>query len=226
MKAPDLQMLRCFSSLGILCLCSTLAFTQNTNPPASGYLEASLRTGVQAGYTKIGEAFQATALSWWSIPDCTLPQGARIYGKVVSSVRHTRSSPESTLGLLIENADCQDHPHAPLSLHILEIVALDAAVPLHTILPVGSGGMAAASGVIAHDDNTKPDQESSSIRIGAVVGEIPMRLGIAEGPHFAEVLHSGKRTVSLLTGTILVIGTADMIPADQQLHLHAEEKQP
>ncbi|HVW78603.1 MAG TPA: hypothetical protein VHB45_13395 [Alloacidobacterium sp.] len=84
--------------------------------------------------------------------------------------------------------------------------------------------MSAASGVIAHDDNTKPDKESSSIRVGAIVGMMPMQLEIAAGPQFAEILRSDKRTVSLLTGTHLILGTKDMIPADQQLHFQAADK--
>ncbi|HYK35931.1 MAG TPA: hypothetical protein VEV40_08225 [Alloacidobacterium sp.] len=53
-----------------------------------------------------------------------------------------------------------------------------------------------------------------------------MRLEIAEGPNFADVVHSDKRNVNLLTGTRLVLGTKEMIPADQQLHLHAVEQGP
>jgi len=127
----------------------------------------------------------------------------------------------------MESADCEDHPRTPLALHILEITTPDSLrVPLHSVLPAGGGGMSTASGVIAHDDNTAPEEATSAIRIGAVVGAIPMRLGIAEGPHFAELLHCDKRNVSLLSGTRLVLGTADMIPADPQLHLQPAEKQP
>ena len=212
MKAPARQTIQPLACLGIFCFLSVLTSSaQDLQRPASGYLEARLSIGLDAGHTKVGDTFQARTLSWWSIADCTLPQGARIYGKVVSATRHTKSSPESTLGLLIQSADCQDHPRSPLALHILEITLPDSqSVPMHAVLPTGSAGMASAP--IAHDDNTAKDESSSSVRVGAVVGEDWMRLGIAEGPHFAELLHSDKRNVSLLSCTRLVLGTAEMVP--------------
>jgi hypothetical protein len=79
---------------------------------------------------------------------------------------------------------------------------------------------------ITHDDNTATDEASSSVRIGAVLGEIPMRLEIAGGPRFADVLYSDKRNVSLLSGSRLVLGTPDMVPADQQVHFQPTQKEP
>ena len=202
------------------------ASAQNMDQPASGYLDARLQTGLDAGHARIGETFQAQAVSEWQMNDCIVSPGARIYGKVVSASRHTKSSPESTLGLLIEGAECEDHRRAPLALHILEITfPSDASVPMHSVLPLGSGGLAAGSAVIAHDDNTAANQESS-VHAGIVSGEIPMRLEIAGGPQFSDLLRSDKRTISLLTGTHLVLGTSEMIPADQQTHFHPTEKQP
>jgi hypothetical protein len=225
LKAPDRQTIPSLACLGVLCfLLVPASLAQDMQHPASGYLEAKLRIGVDAGHTKVGEKFQAEALSSWSIADCTLPQGARIYGKVVSATRHSKSSPESTLGLLIEGADCQGHPDSPLALHILEITGSDSSrVPLHAVLPVGSAGMSSLP--MAHDDNTA-DEETSSVRVGAVLGENHMKLEIAAGPGFADMLHSDKQNVSLLTGTRLVLGTPGMIPADQQLHLHPGVQQP
>lgn len=226
MKAPDRQTIPFRACLGALCfLLVPASLAQEMQHPASGYLEAKLRTGLGAGHTKVGEDFQAEALSWWNIADCTLLQGARIYGKVVSATRHTKSSPESTLGLRIDSADCQGRPRTPLALHILEITAPESApVPLHAVLPTGSAGMTSVS--VAHDDNTAPDEETSSVRVGAVLGENHMKLEIAAGPGFADMLHSDKQSVSLLSGTRLVLGTREMVPADQQLHLHPEEQQP
>ena len=62
--------------------------------------------------------------------------------------------------------------------------------------------------------------------VGEVVGEKGMRLEIAEGPQFAELLRSNTQTVRLLAGTRLVLGTKEMIPADQQLHFDAPENKP
>ena len=75
------------------------------------------------------------------------------------------------------------------------------------------------SAPIAHDDNIAVDEETSSIRAGAVLGENHMKLEIAAGSNFADLLRSGKQTVSLLKGTQLVLGMPGMIPADQELHL-------
>jgi hypothetical protein len=225
LKAPDRQTFRMPVCVGTLCFLLALASSaQDLEHPASGYLEASLRTGVDAGHAKADQAFQAIVLSWWSIADCTLLPGARVYGKIVSAVRHTKSSPESSLALLIESTDCQNHPNTPMALHILEIVAPEAPNELlHAVLPHGPLASSPAAGI---DDDTQPDPESSSVRIGAVLGEGEMRLGIAEGPHFAEVLHSKKRTVSLLAGTRLILGTPQMIPPDQQVHFHPDGQQP
>ena len=219
MKAPDRHTFLSSLGIGVLCLLSFQPIVaQDPQRPASGYLVAKLRTGVDAGHTKVGEEFEAEALSWWSTGDCTLPQGARIYGKIVSATRHTKSSPESTLGLLIESADCQGHQRTPLALHILEVKGSDSlSVPLHSVLPTGTGGMTSAP--IAHDDNIAVDEETSSIRAGAVLGENHMKLEIAAGSNFADLLRSGKQTVSLLKGTQLVLGMPGMIPADQELHL-------
>ncbi|QNI30321.1 hypothetical protein H7849_14165 [Alloacidobacterium dinghuense] len=199
---------------------------QDPEHPASGYLEAKLRTGVDAGHTKIGEEFQAETLSGWSIAGCTIPQGGRIYGKVVAATRHTKSSPESTLGLLIEGVDCQgSHSRSGFALHVLEIMAPDLqSVPLHSVLPTGKGGMTSVP--MAHDDNIASGDETSSIRVGAVLGENNMKLEIAAGPEFADLLRSDKQTVSLLSGTRLVLGTKEMIPDDMQLHFHPPGQEP
>jgi hypothetical protein len=79
---------------------------------------------------------------------------------------------------------------------------------------------------IAHDDNTTPDDDESSLRVGKVLGESGVRLEIAEGPHFAEVLHSDKQNVILLNGTRLILGTKEMIPGDQQLHFQLGGHEP
>ena len=82
------------------------------------------------------------------------------------------------------------------------------------------------SAPMAHDDNIATDNETSSIRVGSVLGESNMKLEIAAGPSFADVLHSDKRTVSLLSGTRVVLGTKAMIPDDMQLHFHAAGQEP
>ena len=194
---------------------------QDIEHPASGYLEVRLKTGVDAMHTKVDEEFQAEALEAWIINDCTLAQGARVYGKVVSATRYTKSSPDSTLGLLIESIDCQGHPRTPFSLHILEVVIPDSRNPVSSALPrnANSGGsMGTGPDESIMGRGARTDYES---RVGIVEGEGGMRLGIAEGPNFADVVHSEKQNVSLLTGTRLVLGTNDMIPPDQLLHLHA-----
>jgi len=199
--------------------------------PASGYLEAKLMIGLDAGHTKVGTAFQAEALQPWTVGDCSLSQGARIYGRVVSATKRSKSSPESTLALRIETADCDGHKRTPLALHILEVIAPDTSIDsLNNALPrdaQNSGSVVAGTGASAlKNNNPASGRENSSIRVGAVTGDDEIRLEIAEGSHFADVLDSNKRNVSLLAGTRLVLGTADMVPGDQQLHLHPSERQP
>ena len=225
MKVPDSQSHRLLASCGILCCLALVpSVAQDIQHPACGYLKVKLKTGLDAGHTKVGEAFQAEVLSPWTIGECALSHGSMVYGRAISATKHSKSSPESTLGLIIESADCDDHLRTPLALHILEIIVQDShVIPLHSVLPTGSGGMTAAP--IAHDDNIAPD-EAASVRLGAVLGESWIRLEIAEGPQFAEVLHSDTRNVSLLAGTRLVLGTQEMIPADLQLHLNATGQQP
>jgi hypothetical protein len=226
LKTPDRHTLRLLVCTGILCvLFGSASLAQDLQPPASGYLEARLRIGVDAGRMKADEAFQAEALSSWSTADCTMLPGARIYGKVVSGVRHTKSSPQSTLTLLIDGADCKNHRHAPLALHILEIIVPDAPrEPVQAVLPLPGVGLNPAAA--AARDQIEPDSRSSVIHVGEVVGEKGMRLEIAEGPQFAELLRSNTQTVRLLAGTRLVLGTKEMIPADQQLHFDAPENKP
>lgn len=226
MIAPVWWKLRLSGALGLLLCLSAASPAQDMQHPASGYLEVALKTGVDAAHTKIGQEFQAVALETWIINSCTLPQDARVYGKVVSATRYTRSSPDSTLGLLIEGVDCQGHPRTPFSLHILEVIIPDFRNPVSSALPrnADSGGSM----------GTGPDESimggggpaDTETRVGQVVGEGGMRLEIAAGPNFADVVHSDKRNVSLLTGTRLVLGTSDMVPADQQLHLHAVDQEP
>jgi hypothetical protein len=226
LKAPDPQSLRPLACFGLLC-CLALApsVAQDTQHPASGYLRVKLKTGLDAGHTKVGEPFQAEVVTPWVIGECALSHGARVYGQVVSATKHSRSSPESTLGLVIESVDCDRQQHTPLALHVLEIIAPDSFVtPLHAVLPTGSAGMTTAP--IAHDDNTTPDDDESSLRVGKVLGESGVRLEIAEGPHFAEVLHSDKQNVILLNGTRLILGTKEMIPGDQQLHFQLGGHEP
>lgn len=228
MIAPVWWKLRLSSSLGLLCVLSLsiASPSQDMQHPASGYLEVALKIGVNVAHTKVGQEFQAKSLETWNINDCTLPQGARVYGKVVSATKHTKSSPDSTLGLQIESIDCRGHPRTSFSLHILEVIIPDFRNPVSSALPrnADSGGSM----------GTGPDESilgggglaDSETRVGEVVGEGGMRLEIAAGPNFADVVHSDKRSVSLLTGTRLVLGTTDMLPADQQLHLHAVDQKP
>ncbi len=222
MKALTRQTFWPLACMGLYSLfTSPQLLAQDIEHPASGYLEVRLRVGVDAAHTKVGEEFQAEALETWIINECTLPQGARVYGKVVSATRHTKSSPDSTLGLLIESIDCQGHPRTPISLHILEVIIPDSRNPVSSALPRnadsgGSMGTGPDESIMGRGAGT--DHES---RVGMVVGEGGMRLGIAEGLNFADLVYSEKRDVSLLTGTRLVLGTNDMIPPDQLLHLHA-----
>lgn len=191
--------------------------------PGSGYLEVVLKIGVDVAHTKVGEEFQAEALETWAINDCTLPQGARVYGKVVSATRHTKSSPDSALGLLIESIDCQGRPRTPFSLHVLEVNFPDSRNPVLSALPLHGDSAGAGEAASVMGSGTQSDSE---IRVGQVVGEGGMRLEIAKGPNFADVVYSDKRNVSLLTGTRLVLGTKEMVPADQLLHLNAVEQKP
>jgi len=212
----------------LFCLLGLAApsYAQDMQHPASGYLDVALKFGVDVTHTKVGQEFQAEALETWIINDCTLPQGARVYGKVVSATRHTKSSPDSKLGLLIESIDCQGHPRTPFSLHILEVIFPDSRNPVSSALPRNAdrdGSMGTGPDESIMGSGARTDSET---RIGQVVGEGGMRLEIAEGPNFADVVHSDKRNVNLLTGTRLVLGTKEMIPADQQLHLHAVEQGP
>lgn len=223
MKAPVWQKLRLLSALGLFCSLrlATVSSAQDMQHPASGYLEVALRIGVDAAHTKIGDEFQAEALETWVINSCTLPQGARVYGKVVSATKHSKSSTDSTLGLLIESIHCQGHPRTPFSLHILEVIIPDNQNPVSSALPRNADNGGSIQVGPAETDlgrGAKTDPES---RVGQVVGEGGMRLEIAEGPNFADVVHSDKRNVSLLTGTRLILGTRDMIPSDQLLHLHS-----
>lgn len=232
MKAPDWPISRPFVHrgwLGLLSAVTVCLFAQDLQHPASGYLEARLTTGLDAGYTKVGAAFQVTALSPWSSEDCTLLQGAAIYGKVVAATKHSKSSPESTLAFQIDSADCQHRRRAPIALHVLEIVVPDdPRNPLMGALPRnGSTGMqadVAANAMAGGHSGTA--QEPSSIRVGAVLGENSLNLYIAGGPRFADVLYSDKHNVGLLPGTRLILGIKEMIPADQQLHLHRAGQEP
>jgi hypothetical protein len=220
LKAPVWRRLRWSGALGFFCSLGLppAAYAQDMQHPASGYLEVALKIGVDVAHTKVGQEFQAEALETWIINDCTLPQGAGVYGKVVSATRHTQSSPDSTLGLQIESIDCQGHPRTPFSLHVLEVIIPDSRNPLLSALPLhgNSAETGQAASIMGHGART--DSES---RVGQVVGEGGMRLEIAEGPNFADVVHSDKRNVSLLSGTRLLLGTKDMIPPDQLLHLNA-----
>lgn len=224
MNAPNRLTLRAFISLGALCFISLAASrSQDIEHPSSGYLETKLRTGLDAGHTKVGEAFQAESLMSWKIGDCNVSKGARIYGYVVLATRHRKSSPESTLALRFESIDCDDHPHYPIALHILEVIEPD--LQRNVLFEAMPRNGQYAGGVV--DEATAgalKQGKDSSVRIGSIIGEDQMQLKIAAGPQFAEVLRSSKRTVSLLTGTHLILGTKDMIPADQQLHFQTADK--
>jgi hypothetical protein len=234
LKAPNHWLFRYFAHLGLLgFLAAAVVYlsAQDLQHPASGYLEARLKSGLDAGHAKVGERFQAEVVSQWQTGDCVLLKETRIYGTIVSATRHSKSSPESTLGLLIESAECQDHPGTRLGLHILEIILPDSSRDsLNNALPRDShnnGSIVAGTGASAMKNNDPAaDQENLPIRVGSVIGSDGARLEIAEGSHFADVLHSDKRNVSLLTGTRLVLGTKEMIPDDQQLHLQPASKQP
>lgn len=221
MKAPAWRKLRLSVCLGLLCslALATASHAQDMQHPASGYLEVALKIGLDAAHTKVGSTFQAEALKSWAINDCTLQQGERVYGKVVSATTYRKFSPDSTLGLLIESIDCQGHPRTPFPLHILEVIFPDPRNPVSSALPRNAntgGSMATGPGESIMGSGAETDSEA---RLGQVVGGGGMRLEIAEGTNFADVVHSGKRNVNLLIGTRLVLGIRDMIPADQPLHL-------
>lgn len=157
---------------------------------------------MDAGHLKPGKQFYVKVMNGWQDPECTLDDGAFIYGKITEAGRD--SNGKLQLGLKFERADCRGHANKPLGLRLIGVVGPAEHRDLHDELPseVAGGARTIESVVVAEnfeDMDLNPGGLPHTIQPGIVVRFPKLKIDLGAAPGCSDRLTS--------TDSILRIGT-------------------
>jgi tetratricopeptide (TPR) repeat protein len=179
--------------------------------PLNETIEARATGGFDSAHLKVGKEIWVRVLSGVVYPGCTLDQDAILYGRVTAATSLKNSS-ESELSVSFDHGDCDGHAKKPLSLRLIGLVAPpDESRRLHDELPVevAGGGRSisiAAQGLVnVYDLNLNPNGPPHTVHPGIVVNMPAVKLEPEGGPECSAKITSTKNSVTLGTGTELIL---------------------
>lgn len=157
---------------------------------------------MDAAHMKPGKQFYVKVMNGWQDPECTLDDGAFIYGKVTEAGRS--SDGKLQLGLKFERADCRGHANKPLGMRLIGVVGPADHRGLHDDLPTEiAGGARQIAPVVAaenfEDMNLNPGGLPHTIQPGIVVRFEKLKINLGAAPGCSDQLTT--------TDSILRIGT-------------------
>lgn len=156
----------------------------------------------------------------WSGAGCKLRAGGFVQGRVVTMVKHSKTSKDTELQLLFESADCNGRAATPRGFTLVALIGTDRGTSptgksqVAGVTPLGGlyaapAGIEPGGSLEASEANNLADPETRSlpahIQIGQVVYLAQTSLRVGKGEAGATVIASVGRDVRLEKGSTLVL---------------------
>jgi tetratricopeptide (TPR) repeat protein len=191
---------------------------QNGDHPINSTIQGGIKGWLDSAHLKPGQSISVRVLRDWIAPNCTLTEGATLYGHVLAATA-SKSSGTSELAVVFDHGDCSGHPKQELTLRIIGVAGGDTQYQgVHNAMPteVSGGSRAisdtAASMGAASDDNMKPGVAPKIVRPGVVAGIPHLKLIPEGGPQCSAMLTSEEHSVHLGSGAEFILTMQDMTP--------------
>ena len=178
--------------------------------PISTTIEASVTGTLDSGHLKPGKEIWVKALTGWKLPECSMEEGANLYGHVVAATS-TKDGSSSELSLTFDHADCTGKGKKEISLQLIGLIGPpDEQQNMHDALPteVAGGGraiQAVVNGSSGIDDNLNPGGRPHTVHPGIVVRMPKIKLEPVAGPGCSAKITSTGHSVQLGTGAELIL---------------------
>lgn len=176
--------------------------------PVNRTIEARVTALMDSSHLKPGKTVFATVLFAINYAECSLSDGAIIYGHVTSAVS-SKNPDSSELGLAFDHADCGSHDKQEVRLRLIGVVAPPAhGEMLHSALPSEvAGGVqqmqeASTSGI---DEALSPEYYPRTVHPGLVVRLPRMKLEPEGGPGCSARISSSDHNIQLAPRTDLIL---------------------
>ena len=163
---------------------------------------------MDAGHLKPGKEFYVKMVNGWQDPECTLDDGAFIYGKVTESGKASNGSPQ--LSLKFERGDCNGHANKPLGLRLIGVVGTADFEGMHDAMPVkvAGGGRSIGDAVVGQDFldlNLNPGGLPHTIHPGIVVRIPKLQIEVGGGPGCSDRLTTTDSILRLAPKTVFLL---------------------
>jgi hypothetical protein len=198
-------------------LCSGIALAQAVVKPNVAPVVpvmAELTADLQSSHLQLGGVVHAKVLADWKGPNCVLPRGSVIEGRIAALTTYSSTSKNSQLALAFDRVPCGDSGPVPYPLILIDVAARRTeAASAADDLPRPLGGYGGGGFRSALSDNAEaaydldyfagPDKQE--LHPGRVYGIKGMTLSAATGPRNSSVLIYTGREVFLLKHTLLLL---------------------
>jgi hypothetical protein len=191
--------------------------------PLNQTIEAKVTGGLDSGRLKPGKEIWVKVANGYVYPGCTLEADSILYGRVISATS-SKNPNASELSLLFDHGDCTDRAKKPLKLRLIGLVAPpDESRRMHGEIPVEvAGGVQQAGGsrtgqdavseLNGLDDNLNPGGPPRTIHPGIVVRMPDVKLVPEGGPECSAKITSTKNSVTIGTGSELILTMSTITP--------------
>jgi hypothetical protein len=176
--------------------------------PVNLTIEARVSELMDASHLKPGKKIFATVLYGINYAECSLTDGAIVYGHVTAAAS-SKNPDSSELGLAFDHADCRGHGKQVLHLRLIGLVAPPShREMLHSVLPSEvAGGVqqlpeTSSDGI---DDALSPEYYPRTVHPGLVVRLPTVKLEPEGGPGCSARISSPGRDIQLAPGTDLIL---------------------
>jgi hypothetical protein len=184
--------------------------------PLNATIQARVTGGLDSAHLKPGKQVWVKVVNGYVFPGCTLDADAVLYGHVIAA-DSSRSPAGSELSLTFDHGDCTGHAKKQLSLRLIGLVAPpDESRRMHGEIPVEVAGGAqqiggsrtgqdATTALNGLDENLNPGGPPHTIHPGIVVRMPDVKLEPEGGPECSAKITSTNRSVTLGTGSELIL---------------------
>lgn len=167
---------------------------------------------MDAAHLKPGKQFYVKVVNGWQDPECTLDDGALIYGKITEAGR--AGNGKLQLGLKFERADCRGHANKPLGLRLIGVVGPAEYKGLHDDLPAEvAGGARSIEPVVAaenfEDMNLNPGGLPHTIQPGIVVRFPKLKIDLGAAPGCSDRLTTADSILRIGTDVEFLLARED-----------------
>ena len=175
--------------------------------PIGSTIEAQVTNMLDAGQLKPGGQFYVRVKRGWQDPECTLVDGALLYGHAVAA---SGKKGMSEMSLVFDRGDCEGQARKPISLRVIGLIgAPDQVVNSAGVMPsqLSGGGRnisVAVRDLNGYSTNLNPGGSPNTVHAGIVVGLEGMKLEPGGGVGCSDRISSAGRTARLGVGSELV----------------------